>query len=221
MTPSRRRKLLELAKTRRFLVIEDDYDHEFHFEGRPILPLKSRDEDGLVLHIGTFSKVLAPGLRIGYAVGREEILERMLAYRAYADRQGDLTSELALAHFIEDGEFGAHVRRMFREYRERREVMLEILATKLSDALSYETPRGGLCIWTKTPARDANEWAERAHAEGVLVHSASRFHYSRKNEPYFRLGFARLNVKEIRRALVKLEHSMPGTARKSGRTRQS
>src|SRR5690606_12258780 len=88
MSAGRRLARLALAVRSRFVVIEDDYDHEFHFESQPVLPLAASDPDRVVLHIGTLSKVLAPGLRLGYAVGQSSLIEVMAHNRLYVDRQG-------------------------------------------------------------------------------------------------------------------------------------
>src|SRR5579864_4141443 len=89
MSAGRRLKLLDLARTHRIAIIEDDYDHEFHYDGRPVLPLASADRHGVVAYIGTFSKVLAPALRIGYVAGPVPLIECLAAHRSHIDTQGD------------------------------------------------------------------------------------------------------------------------------------
>ena len=110
-------RLLELARAQRMAVVEDDYDHEFHYDGRPVLPLASLDRVGVVIYIGTMSKVLAPGLRIGYVVGPPDLLSRLEAHREFLDMQGDHAVEGAVAELIEEGEVQRHVRRARRQYR--------------------------------------------------------------------------------------------------------
>jgi GntR family transcriptional regulator / MocR family aminotransferase len=207
----RRLELLRLAEKARFVIIEDDYDHEFHFEGHPIFPLARDDEAELVLHIGTFSKVFAPGLRIGYAVGREELVERMKQIRLSIDRQGDAVLELAVAQMMEDGDFDAHVRRMFRLYEQRRTVFYECLRSELGHVLGIDQARGGLATWVRVERRiSAEEWALRAYERGVHVQPGSLFSFdSRKKMPFLRLGFSRLNEHEIVDAIGRLKKALP------------
>ncbi|MCA9522440.1 MAG: PLP-dependent aminotransferase family protein, partial [Myxococcales bacterium] len=101
--PQRRRQLLELAERYRFAIVEDDYDNEFHYDGRPILPLAASDGAGYVIYVSTFSKILAPGLRLGFVIADRETIARFTALRRVVDRQGDLPLEHALAELIELG----------------------------------------------------------------------------------------------------------------------
>ena len=116
---ARRVALFSLAQTERIAIIEDDYDHEFHYEGRPVLPLASADQVGLVVYIGTLSKVLAPGLRVGYVVAPPAVLRSLGAIRSLLDIQGDLATEAAIATLIEDGEVQRHIARVRRVYADR------------------------------------------------------------------------------------------------------
>src|SRR5262249_60725767 len=88
MPPDRRMRLLELASRYRFAVIEDDYDHEFHYQGRPVQPLASLDDKGTVIYVGTLSKVFAPGLRIGFVVAPAAFVESLAAHRVVLDLPG-------------------------------------------------------------------------------------------------------------------------------------
>ncbi len=117
LTASRRLKILALAARGRFAIVEDDYDHEFHYEGRPVLPLASADLARAVIYVGTLSKVLAPGLRLGYLVASPDVVRRIAALRSLLDIQGDFALEAAIASLIEEGEVQrmwagqAHLRR--------------------------------------------------------------------------------------------------------------
>lgn len=210
LSAGRRMALLELAARKGFVIIEDDYDHEFHFEARPVLPLAHADERGVVLHVGTLSKVLAPGLRVGYAIGPQMLIEAMARFRCYIDRQGDHVGELALAYLIEDGELGAHIRRMHRRYEERREVLFECLDQELGSQLRYQRPSGGLAIWGRAaPGISVERWVERAEKRDVHVQAAAGFFFDKRSRSFLRLGYARLNPEEIREAVRRLRLALP------------
>src|SRR5262249_40751601 len=131
LTGPRRTALLQLAARERFAVIEDDYDHEFHYSGRPVLPMASADGEGVVVYIGTLSKVLAPGLRLGFVAAPPNLIERLVAHRSFIDLQGDPVLESAIAELLDEGLIQRHVRKMRRIYQRR----LTVLATALRQAL--------------------------------------------------------------------------------------
>ena len=182
---ARRLRLLELARARRIAVIEDDYDFEFHYEGRPVLPLAAADRHAVVVYIGTLSKILAPSLRLGFIVAPPSLVER--ARRDCAsriDRQGDQVVECAVAELIEDGELQRHVRRMRRIYQGRRDALVALLHKRLGGALSFTVPAGGMALWAQAASDiDVDGWAARALGRGVLFNSAARFAFDGKPRP--------------------------------------
>ncbi len=208
---ARRLRLLELARARRIAVIEDDYDFEFHYEGRPVLPLAAADRHGVVVYIGTLSKILAPSLRLGFIVAPPPLIERFAETRLTIDRQGDQVVECAVAELIEDGELQRHVRRMRRIYQGRRDALVALLHKRLGGALRFAVPAGGMALWAKAAdGIDVDAWAARSLARGVLFNSAARFAFDGKPRPALRLGFAALSeaeldegVKRIAAALVR------------------
>ena len=164
----RRLKLLELARRRNLTIIEDDYDHEYRFEGRPVLPLAARADTGLdAVYIGSLSKLLAPGIRLGYAVTNAERLMRMAKDREIIDRQGDVTLEHAVADLIIDGELRRHVQKARLIYHGRLRLLAEELRRKLGETVAFDLPAGGLAIWLRANAGiDATAWAARALESG-------------------------------------------------------
>jgi GntR family transcriptional regulator/MocR family aminotransferase len=210
LSASRRLRLLALARRHGFVVIEDDYDHEHHYDGRPVLPLASVDAD-VVAYVGTLSKVLAPGLRLGYLAARPEIVERAARTRSYVDRCGDQLMERAVAELIEDDWLGRHVRRVRREYHARRDALVSELGRRLGGALSFRVPEGGMALWAKVtaPGVSSEAWAARALERGVLVHAGRRFRFDGRDAPFLRLGFAPLDAREIAVAVTRLAAALP------------
>jgi GntR family transcriptional regulator/MocR family aminotransferase len=205
MSPARRLALLALAAERGFAVIEDDYDNEFHYQGRPILPLASADTAGAVIYVGTLSKVLAPALRIGYLVAPPPLAERFAALRSITDGQGDSITEAAVADLIEEGELQRHVRRVRGIYRARRDAIAVALRRELGGDLAFALPPGGMALWAGARRGiDVDAWAARAAAGGVIVSTGREFAMDGRPRPFFRLGFAQRSEPEIAEAVRRL-----------------
>jgi GntR family transcriptional regulator/MocR family aminotransferase len=196
-SPRRRAALLELARAHRFAIIEDDYDHEFHFEGRPILPIASADRTGQVLYVGGLAKSVAPGLRTGYVVAPPAVLARLAEERAISDRHGMRIAEAAVAELLDDGHLQRHIRRARRIYLERRDALVSALRKKLGDKLAFDVPAGGLTLWARADGIDVEAWRQRAERAGVLVQSGKAFAFDGSRVPCLRLGYAAGTPREL------------------------
>lgn len=206
----RRLKLLEIASRHDLTVIEDDYDHEYRFDGRPILPLATRaSRDLSIIYVGSLSKVLAPAVRIGYAVAQPGILRRMADRREAIDRQGDIALEQALANLIQDGVMSRHTRKARRVYEGRRDFLVRELSRELGDRLEFSTPPGGLAIWARLQGGlSAETWARTAAAAGLSIIPGIRFALNTTAaHEAFRIGYASLDEDEMRRAVALLARS--------------
>jgi GntR family transcriptional regulator/MocR family aminotransferase len=219
LAPARRLRLLELARERRMFVLEDDYDHEFHYEGRPVLPLASADVHGVVVYVGTLSKVLAPGLRIGFVVAPEPLLARLAAMRRIVDRQGDHLLERAVADMLEEGEIQRHIRRAKRIYTERRKRLARLLASRFASVLDFEVPSGGTAIWARVAGDvSVDAWATHAAELGLVLQTARHFAFDGKSRPFLRIGFAQHEERELREAIRRMEAALTLSRRASARS---
>lgn len=122
MSSARRLALLHLSRQHDFVVIEDDYDHEFHYDNRPVAPLASLADADNVIHIGSLFKVFAPGLRLGYMVAGAELIHRVAGQIMLVDRQGNAIVELA--ELMESGLVKRHIRKARKIYQQRRDLAL-------------------------------------------------------------------------------------------------
>lgn len=209
MTAARRMALLDLARRHGMAVLEDDYDFEFHFDGNPVLPLAALDPAGVVVYIGTLSKVLAPGLRLGFLAGPRALVEVVAHLRHAADRQGDQAQERAVADLLEDGLIQRHVRKMRRIYHTRRGVLAEALERHLGGIVTFDLPPGGMSLWLNVdPSVDVEAWVLRAEAGGVVVHPGSHFDFHGRERPNLRLGFTALNEREIQDGVRRLKAAL-------------
>jgi len=209
LSAARRLALLELARRKRFAILEDDYDHEFHFEGRPVLPRASADPHGVVVYIGTFSKLFAPGLRLGYLVAASTLVQRLATLRAFVDRQGDHALELAFSELIEDGVVDRHARKVCRAYLSRRDALVEAVHSDLGDALSFQVPRGGMALWARArEGVDVDAWAAEALRRRVGVHPGSRFTFHGGSLPFLRIGYGAPDEKELRAGVRQLRGAL-------------
>jgi GntR family transcriptional regulator/MocR family aminotransferase len=211
LSPRRRLALLELARAHRLAIIEDDYDHEFHYQGRPVLPLASADRTGQVIYVGTMSKILAPGLRIGFVVAPPVLIRRLAEQRSLSDGQGVLVVEAAVAELLEDGEVQRHARRIRRIYHRRRDALCAALLRHLGAALSFDVPAGGTALWARAaPGIDVDRWRDRAAAAGVLIQTGGGFTFSGDAVPFMRLGFAPCDERELEVAVRRMARTLAG-----------
>ncbi|MCU0701119.1 MAG: PLP-dependent aminotransferase family protein [Myxococcaceae bacterium] len=210
MSAARRLALLALARRHGLLIIEDDYDHEFHYQGRPVLPLLASDDSGVVASLGTLSKVLAPGLRLGFVVAPVALAERLTRLRAVMDRQGDHPMEATVAELIEEGELQRHVRKMRVVCQTRRDALAASLKRRLSDTLTFELPSGGISIWaTVCRPLALDTWLQRARQRGVAVNPGASYRFDGREPGALRLVFARFTERELAHAVDVLAATAP------------
>jgi GntR family transcriptional regulator/MocR family aminotransferase len=217
LSAGRRMRLLELAAHHKIAILEDDYDHETHYEGRPVLPLASHDGAGVVVYISTLSKVLAPGLRLGFVVAPPALIDRLARERYLCDHQGDHALEAAIAGLIEDDELGRHIRKMRRIYHARRDALADALARTFGDRIQFAVPSGGMAMWVEVaPPLDPLRWLARATALGVVFQPGRDFALVPHAVRAVRFGFGACNEAELAMAVRKLaEAARPSFERRS------
>jgi GntR family transcriptional regulator/MocR family aminotransferase len=213
LRPERRLRLMALAEQFGFAIVEDDYDHEFHFVHQPMWPLASADPWGKVVYIGSMSKLLTPSLRLGYIAAPKDFIDRAAAEIMMIDRQGDPATELAVAELIADGELHRHTRKAMRLYAERRLAMAKLLAERFHERIEFTLPDGGLAIWVRfTDKIDMNDLAAAAYAKGLKILPGNAFAISGRPIRAARLGFASMNAAELDSATRRLRQALGAVA---------
>ncbi|HEY5936408.1 MAG TPA: PLP-dependent aminotransferase family protein [Kofleriaceae bacterium] len=207
LSAERRTRLLAFARRHRIMILEDDYDFDYHYEGNPVLPLAASDRTGVVIYFGTLSKTLAPGLRIGYVVAPPVVAQQLVAYRRFVDTQGDAVLEHAIATLLEDGEVQRHTRRALGMYRRRRDALCEALHQRLPQLVA-PPPNGGMAVWASAPGIDSDAWVKRGAAAGVLFQAGSRFRFDGQPFHHLRLGFAACNEVELVEAVDRMTKAL-------------
>ncbi|MGN6578546.1 MAG: PLP-dependent aminotransferase family protein [Bordetella sp.] len=178
MSLARRRRLLALARQWGSWIIEDDYDSEFRFTGRPIPCLQGLESDAPVIYLGTFSKTMYPGLRLAYLVLPKRLVKAFQAAHAELYREGHLMTHAAVAAFISEGHYAAHVRRMRMLYGRRRAMLVNLIERRLGvDWLHRDSSDAGLHLVLDLPDEIPDEAVvQAAHARGVLTRPLSRYY---------------------------------------------
>ncbi|MDD9876560.1 MAG: PLP-dependent aminotransferase family protein [Magnetovibrio sp.] len=205
MPLDRRQALLEQAAANDFVVIEDDYEAETNYVSDPTPALKTLDVDGRVIYVGSFSKTLFPGLRLGYLVGPAELISEARALRRLMLRHAPNNNQRTAALFLSLGHHDTLVHRLHRVYRQRWQELGNALQHHFPDSARMPT-FGGTSIWFRADPRiDADELALAAEAKGLLIEPGT-VHFGGENPPrnYLRLGFSSIPTDRIEPGIEKL-----------------
>jgi GntR family transcriptional regulator/MocR family aminotransferase len=201
MPLARRLELIEWAREADAWILEDDYDSEYRYASRPLPALQGLDDSGRVVYIGTFSKVIFPGLRLGYVVVPHPVADAFAAGRAVGDRQSPWLEQAALTEFLSDGHFGRHVRRMRSQYKERAEALVDASRKLLAGRMTVRMPDAGLHVtgWLR-PGESDVAVSGKLEAAGIAAPALSRSAML-PCPPGLVLGYAGYSVQAIRSAV--------------------
>jgi GntR family transcriptional regulator / MocR family aminotransferase len=211
MSVARRLQILEWARKSASVIFEDDYDSEFRFSGRPIPALQGLDRHGLVLYAGSFSKVLFPGLRLGYVVLPADLVSAFEAAKSLTSRHSPILDQVVLSEFIRDGYFARHIRRMRQLYGERLSILLETAGRHLAGLLTISDVEAGLqTVGWLCGGLIGESVAAAASRHNVDVTPVSRYRVGRAIPEALQLGFAAIDEREIQRGVRELAIVLEG-----------
>lgn len=202
---SRRLALLEVAERSGAVILEDDYDSEFRYEGRPVESLQGLDERGSVVYAGTFSKSVLPGLRAGFLIVPSGLAALVARARSLWDGGAPLLEQIALAEFMRSGAYERHIRRTRRLYHGRRDAMIAALDAAFGPAARFEEPHGGLKVLVSLCVPVSESKLIQAAAErGIGLRGASSYFAAPPEHPTLLLAFASLDEEQIRQGITAL-----------------
>lgn len=215
----RRLELIAWARRAKSWIVEDDYDSEFRYAGRPLAALHGLDPDGSVIYAGSFSKVLFPGIRLGYVVIPSSLMDAFGAMRHFLNYSSHYLEQAVLADFIAEGHFERHIRRTRAVYFERQHVLVETVRCELEGRMAVSPADAGLSLVGWLPERMSDAVAaQMARKRAVDVWPLSSFS-TRRLAPGLMLGYAGLSDVEIRDGVARLSAALEDADRAGGSAR--
>jgi 2-aminoadipate transaminase len=205
MSLERRKRLVELASHYGIPIVEDDPYGELRYEGEHLPTLKSLDRDGTVIYLGTFSKILAPGFRLGWVAGSPEAIEALLHGKQPSDLHTGMAQQMATYLVAKDGFVDEHIEHVKNFYRDRRDVMLHAIEEHFPTDAHYTRPAGGLFVWAELPPHiDTRELLLEAIKEKVAFVPGQGFHSDHSGTNTMRLNFSNVPPDMVREGIRRL-----------------
>ncbi len=210
MSISRRLKLLEFARKNNAWIIEDDYDGEYRYSGNPLPSLQGMDNWGCVIYMGTFSKVLFPGLRLGYLVlPSSQLIDSFAAKKSIIDRQSPVLEQLVTAKFIEEGHFTRHIRKMRLLYNERQEFLVDEINKELGSLIRIEPSSAGMHIIAWLPDYlDDVKVSQALRKSNLIAYPLSNATLKFKRKPALILGYTAFNKNKTKAGIKILKETI-------------
>ncbi len=205
MSVERRKKLVKLAKEHDFLIVEDNPYSELRYSGKPVPPVKHFDNEGRVLYLGTFSKILSPGFRLGWVAAHPHFIRKMEIAKQAIDLCANTLSQVIAWKYVEEGYLDRHIPEIIEFYRPRRNAMLEALDEYMPGDIRWTKPDGGMFVWLTLPeGMDTKLMLEKVIARGVAYVPGEAFFAHRDVKNTMRLNFTYVPEDKIREGVRRL-----------------
>lgn len=203
MSLENRKKLLQICENIQLPIIEDDVYRELWLDTKPPQPIKAMDKNGTVLYLGSFSKALSPGLRIGWVVGPEPVIDRLADIKMQTDYGASSLSQWAAEEWLSSGLYGLHLEQMRTSLRIRRDATLKVLEEKFTGIAEWQKPSGGFYIWLRLPSTvSLRELFDITLKEGILLNPGTL--YDPNALHHLRLSYAYASLEQLVNGLEKL-----------------
>lgn len=201
---SRRHAIYRIASEHNIAIIEDDYDHEYHYKCQPLAPMASDDPNGLVIYLSTFSKVMFPGARIGFMALDKTLSKAIVNYKTIINHKVNVPMQDAIARWMKAGDFERYLRKATKVYNQRRDFMVQQITyyQSLGKVKSFTVPDGGMAMWVEVN-QSAEKLAKQALENGIFIQQEGQFLIERdqSQDCFIRLGFAGMDIENIESGL--------------------
>lgn len=202
---NRRKKLVELANKYDVVIVEDSPYGELRFEGEILPAVMHYDTQDRVIFLGTFSKTLCPGMRIGWVAASKEILNKYILVKQGADLQSSTITQMEIARFMEEYDYDGHIEKIKEVYGKRRDLMMDTIKKEFPEGIKYNYPEGGLFTWIELPeCIDTRKLALKALEENVAFIPGGSFYPNGGHENAFRLNFSNMEEDRIVEGIKRL-----------------
>ena len=205
MSVDRRKRLVELADEYDFLIVEDSPYTELRYSGEPVPPVKHFDDTGRVIYLGTFSKILAPGFRLGWIAAQPQFIRKMEIAKQSIDLCANTLAQVIAWKYVENGYLDEHIPEIVEFYKPRRDAMLKALEDFMPEGVEWTRPDGGMFIWLTLPEGiDTKMMLEKAVSKGVAYVPGEAFFAHRDVKNTMRLNFTYVPEETIREGVMRL-----------------
>lgn len=203
MSMEKRKKVYELARKYNIMILEDNPYGDIRFAGEHIPAIKSFDEDGRVIYAGSFSKVLSPGMRVGYAIAPGEVMAKLIVCKQTSDVHTNIWAQIVAYEFMTACDYEGHLQKNRGIYRKKANLMMDLLDDKLAPKITYNKPAGGLFIWCRLPGHaDMPSFCKEAVMNGVATVPGNAFSVDEEEScQYFRVNFSTPTDEQLRKGV--------------------
>lgn len=205
MPQYKREELLKICTDKDCMIIEDSIEEEINYSGKAYIPIKSIDERGQVIYLGTLTKVLAPGLRIGWIIGTPECIKKLTVIKSIFEISSNSLNQIFLYNFFSKGAFELHLRKTIRIYKKRMKAAVFFMRKYVpQDKIEWTEPNGGYMIWVKLLTKPLGNIENHFSNHGVLIHNGKYFFVHEVSNDYIRICIAQTNEEEIEEGIKRI-----------------
>lgn len=200
-----REELLQICADKDCIIIEDSIEEEMNYGGKAFLPIKSIDKRGQVIYLGTFAKVISPGMQIGWIIGSKECIKKLTVLKSIFEISSNLLHQIFLYHYFNKGAFEHHLRKTIREFKKRMKVAIDSVKKHIpAEKIEWSEPNGGYMIWLKLLTKPVMQIENLFSGNGVMIHNGQYFFNNIQSNNYIRICISQMNESEIEDGIRKI-----------------